>query len=106
MEMRLIRRDAAWLSRVDPSAVAVEKTSLRQSPALANMTEKSSLALVVLERTVLVGALCFRTVEALVVGFVSPAALLGDCNDGREMVDSGRTQYTAWEAKLRIASAR
>lgn len=85
--------------------VASEKTLARQSLALDSITEKSSLARWAFVRVVLAGALVL-----LVDGFAggrldSSAVLLGVLSDGNEIVDSGKTQYTAWLAKRRIASA-
>ena len=94
MEILLIKREAAWLSSVDPKTVASSKTELRQSPALDSMTQKSSLALDAFECVVLGGALCLRVVEVFValVELGASAGFFGDCNAGEEMVDSGRTQ--------------
>lgn len=94
IDILLIKRDAAWLSSVEPRIVASEKTLTRQSLAFDSMTEKSSLAFWALVRGALAGALVFL-VEAFVTGTLDSSALLGDLSDGSEIVDSGRTQYTA-----------
>lgn len=72
--------------------MASENTLARQSLALDNITEKSSLAFWALVRAVLAGALA-RLVEAFRAGAIgSSAVLLGVLSDGSEIVDSGKTQ--------------
>ena len=71
------------------------------------MMEKSSFAFGALERVPRVGARVLRTVDGFAeTAVLSSAPFFGDSSDGREMVDSGNTQYTACVAKCRIASAR
>lgn len=57
IEIRLIKRDAAWLSKVEPTTETSLKTPVRQSFAFESMIEKSSLAFWALLRVLLVGAL-------------------------------------------------